>query len=230
MSSDALSALKRNQLFAPIPSLDLARLLDGHEERVFADGAELFREGEPARHLFLILRGAVRLNPSAASSAKPLALPLAPGDTVGEEAVLAGMPYCVTAAAMGPTTVAAISADALMRHLESHFDSAIAMISAMAAHLRERVREITELKMQSTAERLANYLLMLAGPANGQIVVRLPFEKRHLADHLGMDPATLSRAFAKLRDKGVVASRTDKVEIADVGRLRNYGNGSAITH
>lgn len=223
MNSGAASALKRNPLFAALPLSEIGALLDGHDLRHYAEGDVLFHEADTARQLFLILDGEVVLLSSSGDM-----LQLASGDTVGEEAVLTGMPYCATGRAMVPTTVIAIPAQALMNTLEGNFQLTIAMISNMAAHLREQVKEITELKMQSTAERLASFLLTLAGPATGRAVVRLPYEKRRLADHLGMDPATLSRAFAKLRDKGVVASRTDKVEIADVGRLRSYGDGTAI--
>ena len=38
---------------------------------------------------------------------------------------------------------------------------------------------------------------------------------------LGMEPATLSRAFAKLRELGVETGRGDRVEIADVDALRD---------
>lgn len=229
MNSGAVSALKKNPLFAALPLSEINSLLDGHDVRQFAEGAELFREADTAEQLFLILEGEVVLLPSATGGLAQPMVQLAAGDAAGEEAVLSGMPYCATARAVAPTTVIAISARTLMTYLEAHFDVAITMISNMAAHLRDQVREITELKMQSTSERLASFLLTLAGSATGHTVVRLPYEKRLLADHLGMDPATLSRAFAKLRDKGVVASRTDKVEIADVGRLRSYGDGAAIT-
>lgn len=229
MASDALSALKNNKLFAPIPDSDFGLLLDGHRVLNVAEDAVLFRDGDTATELFLILRGAVTLLPPPSGGSAQMPIHLAHGDTAGEEAVLSGMPYCATARTTAPTTVMAIPARVFIGYLESHFDMAIAMISTMAASLRERVREITELKMQSTAERLAGFLLSLAGAATGRIVVRLPYEKRQLADQLGMDPATLSRAFAKLRDQGVVASRTDKVEIQDVTRLRSYGDGASFS-
>lgn len=225
MDSDTLGAMRRSLLFSAVPAGDFAILLDGHDTLALEDGEVVFAEGTPADFLFVVLSGDILLDPSAAAPQ----LRLSAGDTAGEEAVLTGTPHAVTARAAGPASVLALPAGTLMTYLESHFDVAIAMISAMAGHLREQVREITELKMQSTAERLASYLLALAGEATGRAVVRLPYEKRHLADHLGMDPATLSRAFAKLRDKGVVASRTDKVEIADVAKLRTYGDCAAFT-
>jgi len=225
MNSDTLCAMRRSRLFSAAPAADAAALLEGHGMVTLPDGAMVFAEGAPADFLFLVLSGEVAIDPSATSPQ----LRLSVGDTAGEEAVLTGTPHGATARAVGPVTLLALPAGTLMAYLENHFEVAIAMISAMAGHLREQVREITELKMQSTAERLASYLLALAGDATGRAVVRLPYEKRHLADHLGMDPATLSRAFAKLRDKGVVASRTDKVEITDVAELRIYGDCAAFT-
>jgi CRP-like cAMP-binding protein len=230
MEIEALGALRKHPLFAPLPPSELHALLEGHQVLDYPEGELLFRESDLATHLFLILSGEVVLLPSPNGEASAMLVRLAAGETVGEEAVLTGMPYCASARTTAATTVITLPAHGLMGYLESHFDVTITMISSMAAHLREQVKEITELKMQSTAERLASFLLSLAGDATGHAVVRLPYEKRHLADHLGMDPATLSRAFAKLRDKGVVANRTDKVEIADVARLRSYGDGAAITH
>lgn len=225
MNSDTLCALRRSLLFSAVPAGDAASLLDGRDTLTLDDGQVVFVEGAPADFLFLVLSGEIALDPCPTAPQ----MRLSAGDTAGEEAVLTGTPHAATARAVGPVTLLAMPAGTLMAYLETHFDVAIAMISAMAGHLREQVREITELKMQSTAERLASYLLALAGEATGRAVVRLPYEKRHLADHLGMDPATLSRAFAKLRDKGVVASRTDKVEIADVAKLRTYGDCAAFT-
>ncbi len=225
MNSDTLCAMRRSLLFSAVPASDMAALLEGRSTQACQDGDAIFAEGNHADFLYFILSGEVVLETSGTSPQ----FRLLAGDTVGEEAVLTGTPHSATARAAGPVTLLAIPSGSLIAYLEAHFEVAIAMISGMAGDLREKVREITELKMQSTAERLASYLLTLAGDATGKAVVRLPYEKRHLADHLGMDPATLSRAFAKLRDKGVVASRTDKIEIADVATLRTYGDCASFT-
>lgn len=223
MTTDARGALRRSPLFAAFPAADVPELLAHHRVVELEDGAPLFTEGDTADTLFLVVDGEVALVSAAGI------LRLGPGETVDEEAVLTAAPHGGTARAAGRTLLVALPAARLTAYLEAHFDVTIAMISAMAGSLRDKVREITELKMQSTAERLAGYLLTLAGESEGRAVVHLPFEKRLLADHLGMDPATLSRAFAKLRDLGVTAGRTDKVEIADMAVLRDYGDCTAFT-
>jgi CRP/FNR family transcriptional activator FtrB len=223
MGSEALVALRRSPLFAMVPPADLCELLGASETIGLDEDAIIHREGDAPDRFYLLLSGEAALIPAPCGIIR-----LGPGEIVGIEAVLTNCAHANTARAVTQVSAVAIDGEALRAYLEGHFDVTIAMISAMAAYLREQVREITELKMQSTAERLASYLVSLAGDATGRIVVRLPCEKRHLADHLGMDPATLSRAFAKLRDKGVTANRTDKVVITDVAILRSFGECAAI--
>jgi CRP/FNR family transcriptional activator FtrB len=224
MISEALGALRQHPLFAMVPPADLFDLLGTAQASCVSEGEDVYREGDGPDRLYLILSGEVALIPASGGVIR-----LGAGQIFGGEAVLASCNHATTARALTELTLAPVAGEVLRTYLESHFDIAILMISAMAAYLREQVREITELKMQSTAERLASYLVSLAGDATGHIVLRLPCEKRHLADHLGMDPATLSRAFAKLRDKGVTANRTDKVVISDIGTLRSFGECAAMS-
>lgn len=229
MHSAAVETLRRTHLFAPLAVGELEALASSAPAMIhLLAGQTLFDWGDEATHLYIVVAGELELIlPTATPSALPARL--LPFDTIGEEEVLTRSLHVVTArAGAAAATLMAIPAQALLAHLERHFDSAIAMISGMANLLRGRVREISELKMQSTVERLASFLLSLAGSAEGRATVRLPCEKRLLAGHLGMDPATLSRAFAKLREWGVAASRSDKVEIDDVARLRDYGNSAAF--
>jgi CRP-like cAMP-binding protein len=51
--------------------------------------------------------------------------------------------------------------------------------------------------------------------------VVLPYDKVLIAGRLGMKPESLSRAFARLKDQGVVI-RQNLAAIADVGALRDY--------
>lgn len=220
MNSDALACLRIHPLFGALAPDDLAAILDSPETAVFAAGETLFRQDDAAHRLYLVIGGMVELVIAPPGQSPEVLTRLARGETVGADALLPDGRHAVTARAAEPTVVAIIDAPRLLAHLDEHFDLALIMIAEMAGSLRGQIKEITELKLQSTTERLASYLAALAGAACGQTVVRLPFEKRLLADRLGMEPATLSRAFAKLRDIGVETGRGDRVDIADVAALR----------
>jgi CRP/FNR family transcriptional activator FtrB len=65
------------------------------------------------------------------------------------------------------------------------------------------VRQVKDLKLRSSTQRLGCYLLALAREQNVEGEFRLPYDKRLLAGRLGMTPENLSRAFASLREYGV---------------------------
>lgn len=220
MNSDALDALRTHPLFGAMAAADLAAVLDTPATAVFAEGETLFRQGDHAQRLYLIIHGMVELVIAPPGQAPEVLARLAEGETVGADSLMPDGRHAATARVAEPTLAAIISGSRLIGHLDNDFDLALAMIAEMAGSLRGQIKEITELKLQSTTERLASYLAVLAGDAQGRAVVRLPFEKRLLADRLGMEPATLSRAFAKLRELGVETGRGDRVEIADVAVLR----------
>ena len=220
MDADVGVMLKRHPMLACLGIEDWREVMAGMSPVELRRGGCLYRAGDPAGHLYLLASGSVALR-EAEGAGKGIG-PLGGGEVVGTEALVPGSVYARSALVLAPLVFHPIPATRLLARLDDRFDAALAMIGVVAASLRLRVKEISELKLQSTTERLAGYLAELAPAGDGAIVLRLPCEKRELADRLGMDPATLSRAFAKLRGIGVDTDRRDRVAVADLRRLRDF--------
>lgn len=230
MSSEALAAIRRNPLFSVIPPGHLPAILECGDPVELAEGEMLFRQGDDARRLYVLLSGAVELVVERPGHPPEVLARLGPDETVGADALTPGGRHAATARVIEAATAAKIDAAGLIAYLDGNFDLTLASIAMMAGSLRGLIKEITELKLQSTTERLASYLAELSGMEEGRAVVHLPFEKRLLADRLGMEPATLSRAFGKLRELGVETGRGDKVVIGDVAVLRELGEAVELLH
>lgn len=185
--------------------------------RHLAAGEVLYRRGDPAETLYILVRGSVSVGCDAT-----VVVPA--GQILGCSTLAPGKRHESTAVAMEPATVWRVSADRLRDHLDRHFDDALAMVGRVAASLRRHIRQISDLRLQSTTERLAGYLLELAEKggrdAGVGVTVTLPVTKQELASSLGMDPATLSRGFGKLRPFGVTRGRGAMVHLADAEGLR----------
>lgn len=224
MLTDAIATLRRHPVFATVPENDLPALLDGTPVRQLAAGQCLFVQGQPATRLYVLMDGQVELCMDRPHRAPEVLAQLGAGAAIGADALIPASLHAATARAVTGCRAAAVLGSALSAYLDDHFELTLAMIAEMAGSLHGLVKEITELKLQSTTERLASYLSGLAVGADTMAVeVRLPCEKRLLAERLGMEPATLSRAFAKLRDIGVESGRGDRVVIADLPELRRLG-------
>ena len=78
-----------------------------------------------------------------------------------------------------------------------------------------------QLKAQTGAQRVAEFLLDLAPCESGTCTVTLPYDKVLIAGRLGLKPESLSRAFHKLRDKGVRINQNHAL-IDNVMSLRDY--------
>jgi hypothetical protein len=88
--------------------------------------------------------------------------------------------------------------------------------------MQEMKREICQLKLQSSAQRLAEFLLgLINDPAETPARFVLPFEKQFLAGKIGCSQENLSRAFATLRKLGVETQR-GVVVLKDVPALRRF--------
>lgn len=88
-------------------------------------------------------------------------------------------------------------------------------------HLHNLVSQIEALKARTGAQRVAEFLCELAECQTGACEVVLPYDKILIAGRLGMKPESLSRAFARLKDEGVVVKQ-NRAKIDDIDHLRVY--------
>ncbi|OAN63199.1 cyclic nucleotide-binding domain-containing protein [Magnetospirillum moscoviense] len=224
MHSDTLAVLTEHPLFEAMTPESLAMVLDSPDTIDLMEGQVLFRQGDSADRIFVLAAGAVELMAERSDLPDEVLARLGPGEFVGANALMPDSRHAAAARVVQTGRAVVISGPALHRLLDGDFALTLSLIAVMAGSLRGQIREITELKLQSTTERLASYLVTLAGDGDGRTIVRLPFEKRLLADRLGMEPATLSRAFARLREFGVETGRGDRVEISNLDQLRAVGD------
>ena len=97
----------------------------------------------------------------------------------------------------------------------------MAMLASLSMRLRFHVHQIEQLQVQSTGQRVGDFLLRFCPSGPGNAIFDLPFDKSLIARRLGMKPETFSRALAKLRTIGV-DTHGHTVTIEELDRLRGY--------
>jgi len=119
------------RVFSALPEELLAPILAAGVERSFADGEGMMRAGEPGDSMMLVIEGTAVVERGGRT------VPVAPGELVGEIAVLDGGPRTATVTADGPVRCIEISRDQLMRTLEADPRAATALIGVLASRFRE---------------------------------------------------------------------------------------------
>jgi CRP/FNR family transcriptional activator FtrB len=214
--------LRMSPLFAALDVALLEPLAAMAQVYEAAAGAEICRQGALAEHLHILLAGQITLSGTAPDGAAAVVEVLtAPGHFV-LAAVLTQMPYLMTAQALTQVRLLRLDAAALRALLAREPALAMSLLQHQALDCRAMVRQVRDLKLRSTAQRLGCYLLaQVTDPLARSAAFRLPFEKGLLAGRLGCRQENLSRAFAVLRTVGVETSGM-RVWLHDIPRLQNY--------
>ena len=96
------------------------------------------------------------------------------------------------------------------------------MLASASHHLKLLVEQIEQIKVRSAPRRIGEFLIGLAaGQENGRCTLNLPYEKALIANRLGMQPESFSRALKRLKPLGVKV-HGDDVTIADLEALAAF--------
>jgi CRP-like cAMP-binding protein len=114
----------------------------------------------------------------------------------------------------------------LRQSVEGRAGLARSFLGGALREAQEQAQDIRSLKLQSSPQRLAAYLLgLITDPNESPARIVLPFERRLLAAKVGCAEENVTRAFAALRSIGVVTERS--VVIArDVPALKAFASAS----
>lgn len=208
-------------LLANVPK-DVADTVLAHSRLIeFERGATVFLQGEPADAVFLVAEGWVKLYRLAPNGTEAVVGVFTRGHSFGEAVAFQHDTYPVGAEAVTDCTLIRLDANTIRREIRESPETALAILSATFVHLHSLVSQVEQLKSQTGAQRVAEFLLELAPCRAGSCTVTLPYDKVLIAGRLGMKPESLSRAFAKLRNEGVRVRQNHAV-IADIAALRDY--------
>jgi CRP/FNR family transcriptional regulator, dissimilatory nitrate respiration regulator len=220
-----LGKLRLSTFLGQLPGADLAILAASATIERYASSTVLFRQGDAALVFYVISAGHVALSVGDPADLDDVAHIAGPGETIGEACVCGDAVHPMSARLFGAGELIAIPGAALRGLLSQRFETVLAMLGEMSCRLRRQVRQIMDLKMKTAAERLGGYLAGLTDLVDGRAIVTLPYEKRLLASHLGMQPETLSRALMKLQALGVRHHTSmNCFVIRDIQSLRRFAD------
>lgn len=219
MTAPDRELVRRVPLFAGLEPAMLERLLEPARVENRPRGSILFSQDEPATHFFVVLVGWVKIFRATAEGQESVVHVFTRGDSFAEAAIFAGGEYPVSASVASATRLLSIPAAPFLEVIEQEPAVARNMLAAMSHHLRQLVTRLEQMQSHSATERLASFLLSLADGGEEATDLRLPIDKALLAARLGMQPETLSRALARLREAGIKVEG-ERIHVPSLTRLR----------
>jgi CRP-like cAMP-binding protein len=171
-------------------------------------GGRIFEPGQPARNLFFVARGLVKLTDTSPAGAERIVHLYQPGDIFGERCFL-GAAQQFFATAFEQSDVLEMPVSGVISQIRSRPDVLVGLLRELSGRLTAIDGEFQSFVADSVQVRLGATLLALASASTGDgDWLDLPhgFSHEAFAQMLGVQRETVTRAIATLRKLGVVAT------------------------
>ena len=210
-------AISTEQLRSALPGLDsvderaVAQLARASSSRTFRARTVLYRAGDVADGLYVVLAGRVIVRRETASRSEMLHTERA-GGVLGEIPVFGGVPFPATATALEPTHCCHIPIAVVERLLRDEPSFARFALRRMAVRAQSLLHRIDELTVGTVAARLAAFVTARAATSRGPDF-SLGMTQGELAAELGTAREVVVRGIARLVEAGAIV-RTGRSRFA----------------
>ncbi len=202
MRASDIPAIRSLQLFREMADESFAELVRGAYVQNFPPNMELIVEGDDCDFLHIVVDGTVELFANWNERETAMTI-LREGATFILAAAIRDAPNLMSGRTLERSRIIMVPAEDVRRVFEKDHAFARAVVMELSYCYRGVIKGVKGLKLRTSIERLANYLLKWQKKLGGNSRFTLPVEKRRLASILGMTPENLSRSIKALRPYGV---------------------------
>lgn len=212
-------------LFAGLPEEDMKKLGSSGTYRSFKSGEMIAGPADRIRAFFIIVWGNVKLYRSAPDGHEQTLYIFGPGESFCMTTLQDGT-FPADAMAITDTRILVLPAEVMESIAKSEPTLLLNMISVLIKRLKETMYMIEMLSLKEIPQRLAAWLLHASALQGGTGMLQMGMSHRELSKLLGTTPESLSRAFRRFKDKGMLDLNARTVKILDEGLLkREASNG-----
>ena len=194
------NTIARNAILPVVARCSIDRQSPG-DRHSLVTGDELFAEGEPADYFYKVVCGTVRTSKLLSDARRQIDAFYFEGDIFGFEG--AG-DYSFTAEAVEDTTVIAYPRSSFRTLTIDHPGLAEQVMAATVASLRQAREHMLLLGRKTPQEKIAMFLLDIAGRLQKGDRFDLPMRRADIADYLGLTKETVSRTLTQMGREGLI--------------------------
>lgn len=220
--------LRRVSFFRTLSDEALDLVMQRMVHRSVPAGTILFRKGEGARGVYLLLRGRVEIYRCTYDGREQIIHSEVPVQSVAELPVFDGGEYPASARTADDSELYFLSIEDFQRLYREHPDIADAVIKNLGLRLRKLVNLLETVSLRSVPSRVAKTLLELA-ERRGQLraggTFRIPRTQTELAHELATSRESVARALSEFRKKGLIETDGPEVTILSVRGLEDLASG-----
>ena len=228
-SDRVLHAVRATPLFRGLSADDQKRIAALASLTTYERGDFLWRAGDPAEHLTIIVKGRVKIVTHGDAGDTILEL-FEEGEPVGAIAVYNYMPYPASAICMEEVALLSVPRRDYFELLDRNPDFARAIIRELTKLVVSMARKLQEMRGQKVDARIAQLFLTLAErlgtEGRGGIEIPIHLTRQEIADLVGTTVESAIRVLSRWGRERIVISGENRFTIPSRERLREIAEGA----
>lgn len=174
---------------------------------LFSRNMEIYGEGEVAEYVYKVVHGAVRTHRLLNDGRRQIGGFYLPGDIFGMEV---DETHRLSAEAICDSKILVIKRTAVVALAANQSEVARDLWAMTARELAHLQNLMLTLGRKTAQERLATFLLEMAGRNRDSDSVELPMPRQDIADYLGLTIETISRTLTQLEGASTIELPTSR--------------------
>jgi CRP-like cAMP-binding protein len=221
-----IAILRRTLLFGGLSEEELADIAQQAVELRLKQGEMLFFSGEEAKGLFVVVSGKIRVFEQTLEGREQVMHTDTAGCVLADVPVFDDGPYPASAVSEVDTEVLFIEKNHMHQFCLKYPSLALTALRLMASRVRRHAQLVKALSFHDVGHRLASYLITEVQyrdrATEGRIAFQLLLSNQEIASRIGSVRDVVSRAFARLKQEGLIARKGRSLIIPDLRALRVY--------
>jgi CRP/FNR family cyclic AMP-dependent transcriptional regulator len=215
--------LSASDLLEPLSEGELEELARRDPDARLEAGEVFFTPGEELERLYVLKEGRVRVYKTNAEGQEVTLEVVRAGSVFGEMALTAQRLRDSYAVAEEPSVVFSLRREELEDLIRGNAEVGFRLVRSLGEQLRRCERRLEDVTLKEMPARLASQILELIeaeGVASAEgYLVPTRYTHEQLASMMGANRVSVSRAFAELRQRGIVERKGRRIVVKDLEAL-----------
>lgn len=219
------SLLQSKDTFASLFSEEWIEFSDIAPPQIYPDTTELFCQDSPAREVYIINRGLVKLMRLEQEGHGLIVGLRFPGWILGSAAVIMSRPHPITAVTLTKCQLCRVPSETFLHLLRTDSQLSWHLLQMLSREVVEQSARVAQLGCLTASYRFKQLLWQLITAlglhqAHTTIRLQLPLKHREIADLIAVTPEHLSRILKKMQDNGIISQHKGWMVILDPDKIR----------
>jgi len=214
--------LSEHFMLKHIPESDLEKLVEASETKVFPADATIFKKGEIATAMMVVVQGGVRISAPATAGDDVTFATIRAGEVFGEIALIDGYERSADAVSIEETELLIVNNSDFLPFLQGNTDLCIDLLKVLCNRIRQTNVILEDFSYIDLRQRLAKRLMYMSGSdssgsSDGSISVRV--SQQQLIVMMGVSKDAVEHELDTWIEAGVITREADWISVVDAEKL-----------